>query len=168
MAKDGVLARVDLDLARGHTYLALQRLASLTAAYPNDMELRACRAGVNRRIGNLVEAGRWGYLTEDVDVAEIVAFERAFPCAWARVSALRLGADPTKAVGSEARQRLSDLIREAERKGRASIVWTERGPQQQPSTSWRDVVGGLTVTSILLAVLFLLLIGLITVIRVVF
>ncbi|GAA1811375.1 hypothetical protein GCM10009835_33610 [Planosporangium flavigriseum] len=46
MAKDDVLGRVDADLGRGHTHPAMQRLASLTAAYPDDLEIRARRAAL--------------------------------------------------------------------------------------------------------------------------
>jgi hypothetical protein len=37
MPKGDVLARVDADLARGLVHPAMQRLASLTAAYPADV-----------------------------------------------------------------------------------------------------------------------------------
>jgi hypothetical protein len=77
--KRDVLARVDRDLALGHVHPAMQRLASLVAAHPDDLELRARRAALNRQIGNLVEAGRWGFLTEEVTEAELRAFERAWP-----------------------------------------------------------------------------------------
>ena len=58
MPDDDVLARVDADLAHGLGHPAMQRLASLIAECPDDLDLRARRAGVNRQIGNLVEAGR--------------------------------------------------------------------------------------------------------------
>lgn len=58
----------------------MQRLASLTAAYPDDLDLRAERAALYRQVGNLVEAGRWGFLTEDATTeTEIAAFEKPNP-----------------------------------------------------------------------------------------
>jgi hypothetical protein len=79
MTRHDVVRRVEADLRRGHTHLALQRLATLGATYPDDLTIRARRAEVYRRVGNWVEAGRWGFLTEDVTEAEIAAFERAHP-----------------------------------------------------------------------------------------
>ncbi|MET7427140.1 DUF6584 family protein [Dactylosporangium sp. NPDC005555] len=67
------------DLRRGHYHPAMQRLESLTAAYPDDLDLRAERAALYRQVGNLVEAGRWGFLTEDATETEIAAFEKPNP-----------------------------------------------------------------------------------------
>jgi hypothetical protein len=113
VAKRDVLARVERDLRLGHVHPALQRLASLAAAYPGDLEVRARRAAVNRQIGNLVEAGRWGFLTEDVAAAELRAFERALPRASARLAALRIPDDPTLRLGPRAERRYRDLLRHA-------------------------------------------------------
>lgn len=62
VTKGAQLARVEADLAHGHTHPALQRLANLTALFPDDLDIRATRAKVNRQIGNMAEAGRWGFL----------------------------------------------------------------------------------------------------------
>ena len=77
VAKKEQLERVEADLARGHTHPALQRLANLIGRFPEDLDIRARRAAVNRQIGNPAEAGRWGFLTEVVTVDEVAAFERA-------------------------------------------------------------------------------------------
>jgi hypothetical protein len=45
VAKADVLARVKQDLALGHTYTATQRLRTLLAVQPNDLELRDRLAG---------------------------------------------------------------------------------------------------------------------------
>lgn len=107
------LARVAADLARGHTHPALQRLANLTALFPDDLEIRAERAAVNRQIGNVAEAGRWGFLTESVSHDEIAAFERAFRLPSERLGALRLRGEPWDRLGPLAAERLRDLTSRA-------------------------------------------------------
>jgi hypothetical protein len=81
MPKADVLDRVDADLARGYTAPAIQRLSSLVAAHPTDLDLRRRLAAVHRMVGNRIEAGRWAYLHADADPAETGAFERAYPAA---------------------------------------------------------------------------------------
>lgn len=129
MPKDDVLARVERDLAQGHTHLAMQRLASLTASFPDDLGIRERRATLNRQIGNRVEAGRWGFLSETVEPAEVAAFERAYPRAWARLRALRLRSDPADRIGPLARQRLERLVQQAESEPAGEVVWTDDGPE---------------------------------------
>jgi hypothetical protein len=89
MGKVDVLDRVAADLARGHTMPAIQRLSSLVAAYPTDLDLRRRLADAQRQVGNQVEAGRWGYLHADADPAETAAFERAYPSPARRLRELR-------------------------------------------------------------------------------
>ncbi len=115
VAKHDALARVDRDLSLGHVHPAMQRLASLVAAYPEDFDLRARRAALNRQIGNAVEAGRWGFLTEEVTAPEVHAWEAAEPRAWARLSALRLRDDPTARLGGLAAGRYRDLLQQVTR-----------------------------------------------------
>jgi hypothetical protein len=88
MGKADVIDRVAADLARGHTTPAIQRLSSLVAAHPTDLDLRRRLAAAQRVVGNAVEAGRWGYLTPDTDPAETLAFERAYPSPERRLRAL--------------------------------------------------------------------------------
>ena len=158
VGKDDVLARVERDLAQGHTYPALRRLVSLTSTYPDDPELRARRAAVNRRIGNLAEAGRWGFLTDDISTEELIAFERAWREPASRLAALNLTFYPVDALGSEAAQRLTELTEAANQRP---------GPTMEPAIrrSWRDrvgclVSGGLAATTMVLAI-----VGIVTVIR---
>jgi len=89
MGKADVLDRVSADLARGHTTPAIQRLSSLVAAYPTDLDLRRRLAAAQRMVGNLVQAGRWGYLDADADPAATAAFERAYPSPSQRLRELR-------------------------------------------------------------------------------
>ncbi|GAA4699022.1 DUF6584 family protein [Phytohabitans rumicis] len=170
MALRDVLARVDRDLELGHVHPAMQRLASLVAAYPNDLELRARRAALNRRIGNPVEAGRWGFLTEEVTAAEVTAFERALPRAWTRLSALRLRDDPSGRLGQRAARRYRSLIEqvEAEAGGAVTAVADEPAPavaQAGRSFSWLILGPFLLYVVFALGLLGLAIVGLIALIR---
>jgi hypothetical protein len=89
MGKVDVLDRVTADLACGHTTPAIRRLSSLVAAYPTDLDLRQRLAAAHRSVGNLVQAGRWGYLHADAHPAETAAFERAYPSVARRLRELR-------------------------------------------------------------------------------
>lgn len=128
VAKREVLARVEQDLARGHTYLALQRLAALGEEHPEDLEIRSRRAELNHRIGNFAEAGRWGFLTEEVTEADVAAFERVYGQPWDRLRALKLRHDPSPLLGPRARARLAELVVQADRAGPESVIWTDSGP----------------------------------------
>ncbi|GIJ46164.1 hypothetical protein Val02_30500 [Virgisporangium aliadipatigenens] len=165
VAKDRVLAKVEADLRRGHYHPALQRLASLAAADPDDLELRAKRAAVYRQIGNLVEAGRWGFLTEDVTDRELSAFEKAHPSAWSRLLVLRIGADPTEKLGPTASDRLAHLIELANQETSTPVVWTKTGPTTSDPGSWAEGLACLLAAAAGLAFVALAVIGLITVIR---
>lgn len=159
MAKGDVLARVDAEIARGLVHPAMQRLASLTAAFPDDLDIRARRAALNRQIGNLVEAGRWGYLTEEVASGEITAFERAHRSARARLLALNLRNDPTEHLGPLAKQRLTALVEQAATDG--------PGPHPQVAETWRDSLPCLIAALIGLLLVGLMVVGLVTVVRLV-
>jgi hypothetical protein len=89
MSKPDVLDRVSADLALGHTQPAIQRLSSLVATRPTDLDLRRRLARLHRMVGNRIEAGRWDYLTPGAGTAEVAAFERAFPSPSRRLAALR-------------------------------------------------------------------------------
>jgi hypothetical protein len=93
MAKSNLIDRVASDLAKGHTHPAKQRLHSLIAAHPTDLDLRRQLAEVYRQTGDLVEAGRWSYLDEAADPFESLAFERAYPSPASRRAALRWPAE---------------------------------------------------------------------------
>jgi hypothetical protein len=108
MGKADVLDRVDADLARGHTMPAIQRLSSLVAAHPTDLDLRRRLSAAQRLVGNPVEAGRWGYLLPDTDRSQTRAFERAYPSPAGRLRALRWPARGYAAT-EFARTRLAEL-----------------------------------------------------------
>jgi hypothetical protein len=110
MAKTYVLDRVAADLARGSTHPAIQRLSSLVAAYPNDLDLRRRLAAVHRRVGNRIQAGRWDYLTIGADRRDTGAFERAFPSAVTRLREVRWPYRASHAATAYARGRLAKLM----------------------------------------------------------
>ncbi|HEY8474405.1 MAG TPA: DUF6584 family protein [Natronosporangium sp.] len=110
MAKPYVLDRIAADLARGCTHPAIQRLSSLVAAYPHDLDLRRRLAAVHRRVGNRIQAGRWDYLTIGADSRDTVAFERAFPSAVARLREVRWPMAASHAATEYARRRLAKLM----------------------------------------------------------
>jgi hypothetical protein len=122
VAKPDVLARVKHDLAHGRTHIAIQRLRTLVAIDPDDLEVREALAAVYRRSGNLTEAGRWSFLAAEVIPHEIAAFERANPSPWLRLRLLRYTADPG-ALAAPARERLLALAEQARRTGPPAI-WT--------------------------------------------
>jgi hypothetical protein len=127
MAKTYVLDRVAADLARGFTHPATQRLSSLVATYPTDLDLRRRLAAVHRRVGNRIQAGRWDYLTIGADTEDTSAFERAFPSAANRLREVRWPHRASLAATAYARTRLERLVAaaEAERAARAA-GWTAR------------------------------------------
>lgn len=110
MAKADILDRVAADLAVGHTHPAIQRLASLVADHPTDLDLRSRLAAAYRSTGNSVEAGRWDYLSPLADPADLSAFERAFPRPAARLRELRWPPTGGHPATEFARQRLTALL----------------------------------------------------------
>lgn len=117
MAKADVLARVKQDLALGHTFLATQRLRTLIAVEPDDLELRRLLATVYRQTGNLPESGRWAFLTNELTRAELAAFERANPDPWLRRRILRWNGDESLLPDDTVRRRLRALDGAASRAG---------------------------------------------------
>jgi hypothetical protein len=105
----GALARAEADLAQGRTHSAIQRLRSLLAADPGDPVVRSRLAAAYRSSGNLVEAGRWAYLTEDLIPEEEAAFLRAYPSPWLRLRVLRFVGSPDS-LGPQAGERLRRLV----------------------------------------------------------
>jgi hypothetical protein len=159
MAKDEVLARVERDLTRGHTYVALQRLSSLTVAYPDDLYVRVQRAEVNRSVGNFAEAGRWGFLAEDVPAQDLAAFECAWPKAQSRLAMLKLPAEPAAILGEQAWQRLARLQEAAREEAQASGAATPAAPASS------GVGCSILFAVLVLGGLFLFVLGIITVIK---
>lgn len=123
MAGDDVYERIEADLRAGHTFMAANRLASLAAADPGNLEIRARRATLYRSVGDRVSAGRWGFLTETATSEEIAAFERVQQSPGTRLRMLRLPADPTAGLGPIAAGRMAALRAAAEDEGPISWHW---------------------------------------------
>lgn len=94
-------------------------------------------AVVYRQTGNLVESGRWAFLTGDVTEAEVAAFERANPDPWLRMRMLRWEGDETELGDSAARARLRELTDAAERAGPPSAYEGPLRSSQQRSRFFR-------------------------------
>lgn len=67
-------ARAAADIARGDAGMAVRRLGSLRAAFPDDLEVRRALRDAYRASNDLAEAGRWGYVLPDATAAEVDAF----------------------------------------------------------------------------------------------
>jgi hypothetical protein len=141
MAKTYVLDRVAADLAHGFTHPAIQRLSSLVAAYPTDLDLRRRLAAVHRRVGNRIQAGRWDYLTIGADADDTSAFERAFPSAAKRLREVRWPHRPSLAATPYARTRLERLVAAAE--AECVPVSGERSDRTTTRTGRRRYPGGI-------------------------
>jgi hypothetical protein len=145
MAKTHVLDKVAVDLSKGHTQPAIQRLSSLVAAHPQDLDLRRRLAAVHRMTGNTVEAGRWDYLSATAQPAESEAFERAYPSAGRRLSKLLWTGSAEGAPTEHARQRLAEL---------AEAASAEHGSDRIGRRPWWKVRAAVVATG-LCAVVFL-------------
>lgn len=104
-----VLERVEEDLRRGHSHVAIQRLTTLVQESPADLDLRRRLAAVHLATGNLVEAGRWSYLDEGRDADAVAAFERAHRDPRDRLHVLRWPEDRYDEAPDPARTRLRAL-----------------------------------------------------------
>ncbi len=86
------LERARADLEHGDARKARERLKSLVAAYPEDLEVRGLLAQAYRLDRQPTEAGRWGYLVGAVATdEERLAFERHCAFGWStRITESRL------------------------------------------------------------------------------
>ena len=88
---------------------ARQRLVGLVTTYPDRLDLRDRLASVYRLLGDSAQAGRWSYLSEVRDEAEVTAFERAYRTPLARLEALNWVSGEAGAATETARRRLVAL-----------------------------------------------------------
>lgn len=143
------LERVDADLEQGHTFTAIQRLATLVQQQPTNLDLRARLAAVHLQTGNLVEAGRWGYLSENRDPDAQKAFEKAFRAPIARLNALRWRGGPHEASSVHARVRLLRLIDDAGQRPAQSAAGSRRRTHKRwTKTDVAVLVGIVVVVSV--------------------
>jgi hypothetical protein len=105
--------RVEGDLAAGKVALARQRLTSLIASFPESLEVRDQLARVCRLQGDLVQAGRWSYLSDERVGEEVEKFEKATRDPVKRMRALKWATDPGRAATPVAREVLQVLLEQA-------------------------------------------------------
>lgn len=74
---EDVLAEVEDDLAHGDHASARRRLREALVTRPHRLDLRLRLAAVYRQIGDLPQAGRWGFFDERAPEEEILAFRTA-------------------------------------------------------------------------------------------
>lgn len=144
------------DLAAGQTYLATQRLRTLAASHPDDLDIYRLLASIYRQTGNLAEAGRWGFLTTEVRPLELEAFARVHANPWSRLRLLRWTGDPATLADDTIRHRLAVLVDEAEASGPPEI-WA--GSYRAPSKTRGSVIPCLFTAVALIAVAALAAIG---------
>jgi hypothetical protein len=125
-------------------------LRTLAATYPDDLDIYRLLASVYRQTGNLAEAGRWGFLTDEVRPAELEAFARVHANPWSRLRLLRWNGDPSTLSDDSVRDRLTVLVDEAEASGPPEI-WA--GAYRAPAKNRGSVVPCLfTVVALTIAV----------------
>lgn len=100
---------------------ARQRLVGLVTSYPDRLDLRDRLASVYRLLGDAAQAGRWSYLSEVRDEAEVAAFERAYRTPMARLAAMNWVSGEAGAATETARQRLVALQEAANDQLRAEL-----------------------------------------------
>ncbi|QCB94954.1 DUF6584 family protein [Cellulomonas shaoxiangyii] len=155
MTVERTLAKVDDDLRRGDLTMARTRLKSLTHSLPHRLDARERLADVYRLEGNTVEAGRWSYLAEQRDPAEVAAFERACGQKPVRIMRALLWRGSEDAAATEiARDRLRDVRARAEADTGRRLDWSDPGRGAE-GPWWEDAAGliGCMVVGLVLAVL---------------
>ena len=163
MTVERTLERVEEDLRVGDVAMARTRLSSLVRSLPQRLDARERLADVCRLSGDLVEAGRWSYLSKHRDEAEVAAFERACGKDPVRIMrALRWRSSEEAATTEVARQRLLDVRARAEAKAGRTLDWSDKG-REAGDPWWKDAFGvGCLVAS--LALFTLVVIGAVTVV----
>lgn len=134
MPIEQTLARVEAELARGETAMARQRLRGLIGSYPHRLDLRERLAQVYRDGGDLAQAGRWSYLSENTIAAEQQAFTRLY-CDDALRMMVMLAWRGTEddAPTAIARARLTELRKAAERQSGGPVTWDNPVPPVRES-----------------------------------
>jgi hypothetical protein len=74
---EDVMVEVEDDLAHGDHASARRRLREALVVRPHRLDLRQRMAEVYRTLGDLPQAGRWGFLSEDAPEEEVAAFRTA-------------------------------------------------------------------------------------------
>ena len=122
VGKSREITRIRREMAAGHHQAAVRRLQTLAAVDPTDREVYDLLVQIHRDRGDLVGAGRWGFLTDAATPDEICAFERAHPSPWVRLRLLRWFGDPDDVENLAGRTRLTALTALAEQSGQLEPV----------------------------------------------
>jgi hypothetical protein len=112
MSIDDTLRQVEADLEQGRIFAAVNGLQGLVRERPERLDVRLRLAEIYRGQGERAQAGRWSFLSEDADPAELTAFERQFRTASGRLSAVAWPGG-TDELGPKAAERLTALRQEA-------------------------------------------------------
>ncbi|WP_019137324.1 DUF6584 family protein [Cellulomonas massiliensis] len=161
MTVERTLARAAADVAAGDARLARRRLRDLVAAFPTDLSVRDALAAAYRLEGDLPQAGRWSYLADDRDEAEVEAFRRRYdddPVQLMRALAWRGSEDD--APTAIARTRLAEVRADAERATGVAQTW-ENPRVPDPPSSWGERIGCTLVALVGAAVVVLVLAGIV-------
>ncbi|WNM43269.1 hypothetical protein RMN57_00395 [Kitasatospora sp. CM 4170] len=154
MTVESTLARVEADLRAGRIPVARQRLRGLVTSYPADLTVRRRLAEVYRLYGERVEAGRWAYLDEDRDPAEIAAFEARHTDPLDRMAAIAWRGPEASASTEAARARLAGLRETASAHAGRPIRWgDERSHAEhtdQDDPAWILLCAGLALAVLVL------------------
>ncbi|MBO9553178.1 DUF6584 family protein [Cellulomonas sp.] len=162
MTVERTLARVDDDLRKGDVAMARTRLTSLVQSLPHSLDARERLAEVCRLDGDEVEAGRWSYLSEQRDTAEVAAFERACGDDPRRIMrGLRWRGAEDLAANGLAEQRLREVRSRAEAAAGKTLDWSDRGRGTEPASDRLFAVGCSAAVLVLVA---LVVIGAVTVV----
>lgn len=162
MPIERTLERVDALLAGGDLAGARVRLRSLVAHAPRRLDVRERLAEVYRREGAAQEAGRWGYLGEDVTPQELRAFARANGGDARRMMAALRWEGPEDGAGTPvAEERLRALRATAEDATGRPVDWADPLPGPEPASPWFDLV----VLVVLLALGACVVVGAVTIVR---
>ena len=162
MAVEETLARARADLDAGRTELARQRLRGLVGSYPTRLDVREALAETYRLAGDTAQAGRYAYLSDVRDEAEVAAFEEAYAADPVRMMrALAWRAAEEDAPTETARERLRALRERAEAAVGAPVDWRDpRAPA--PPQRRADVLWGFVLAFVLATIALLFLVGVVS------
>ncbi|MGQ0466589.1 MAG: DUF6584 family protein [Sporichthyaceae bacterium] len=161
MAIDGTLARVAEDLACGNVASARQRLKGLCGSFPQRLDLRERLAAVYRLEGDLDQAGRWSYLSENADPGEVLAFEQTYREPVRLMAAIGWRGEESDAETAFARERLLAIRSRAEKSVGCPLAWEKPQWTARPTT-WGDRLAGVVGCLLTLAVVAVFCVGLAT------
>ncbi|MFC9944468.1 DUF6584 family protein [Streptomyces pratensis] len=151
MALTDTLRRVDADLAAGRIPMARMRLRGLVTAYPTSREVRRRLGEIYRLYGEPEQAGRWMYLEEDRDPAEIAAFEQRYHLPAPRMKAVAWRGPESLAGSAFAEEQLTALRTACSEAVGRPVDWDTVTGEEQPERGAVLRVAGCTGAFLLVA-----------------